>query len=70
MVVAGDMMFQDQKFDMSHITKYFEMKRNEGDLAIYYELGNCEEISSRGIIEICTFTILPARRVILVQASV
>ena len=39
MVVAGDMMFQDQKFDMSHVTKYFQSKRNEGDLAIYYELG-------------------------------
>ena len=39
MVVAGDMMFQDQKFDMSHVTKYFQSKRHEGDLAIYYELG-------------------------------
>ena len=38
MVVAGDMMFQEQKFDMSHITKYFQSKRDEGDLAIYYEV--------------------------------
>ena len=56
MVVAGDMMFQDQKFDMSHITKYFQNKRTEGDLAIYYELQNCEEISTRGILEVCPFT--------------
>ena len=44
MVVAGDMMFQDQKFDMSHVTKYFQSKRHEGDLAIYYELGLYFEI--------------------------
>lgn len=56
MVVAGDMMFQDQKFDLSHVTKYFESKRHEGDLAIYYELEKCEEICSRGILEICPFS--------------
>lgn len=56
MVVAGDMMFQDQKFDMNHIMKYFQSKRNEGDLAIYYELDQCESVSTRGILEICPFT--------------
>jgi glucuronokinase len=48
--------FQDQKFDISHLTKYFQSKRAEGDLTIYYELDKCEEICSRGILEICPFT--------------
>ena len=57
MVVAGDMMFQDQKFDMNHVAKYFESKRNEGgDLAIYYHMDESEPMSSRGILEICPFT--------------
>lgn len=41
---------------MGHVTKYFQSKRSEGDLAIYYELANCESISSRGILEICPFS--------------
>ena len=40
----------------SHVTKYFESKRHEGDLAIYYELEKCEEICTRGILEICPFS--------------
>ena len=47
---------QDQKFDIGHVTKYFESKRTSGDLAIYYELDKCEDISTRGIIDICPFS--------------
>ena len=47
---------QDQKFDIGHVTKYFESKRTSGDLAIYYELDKCEDISTRGIIDICLFS--------------
>ena len=38
------------------MTKYFQSKRSEGDLAIYYELDKCEEICTRGILEICPFS--------------
>ena len=47
---------QDQKFDITHLTKYFLTKRLEGDLAIYYELEPRERIDSRGILEVCPFS--------------
>ena len=49
-------LFQDQKFDIGHVTKYFESKRNTGDLAIYYELDQFEDVQTRGILEICPFS--------------
>jgi hypothetical protein len=50
------MLFQDQKFDIGHLTKYFQTKRAEGDLAIYYELDARERVETRGILEVCPFS--------------
>eukprot|EP00094_Tigriopus_californicus_P010415 TCALIF_10047-PA protein Name:"Similar to GLCAK2 Probable glucuronokinase 2 (Arabidopsis thaliana)" AED:0.09 eAED:0.09 QI:195/0.5/0.6/1/0.75/0.8/5/28/500 len=55
MVIAGDILFQDQKFDLAQVTNFHGTKA-DGDLAIYYELGNDERIETRGIIEVCPFT--------------
>ncbi|KAK7069818.1 hypothetical protein SK128_016027 [Halocaridina rubra] len=55
MVVAGDMLFQDSKFDMAQVVDYFRRKPN-GDLAIYYEMEDSESTTSRGIVEVCPQT--------------
>ena len=48
--------FQDQKFDIGHLAKYFQSKRADGDLAIYYELESQERVETRGILEVCPFS--------------
>ena len=48
--------FQDQKFDIGHLAKYFQSKRADGDLAIYYELEPQERVETRGILEVCPFS--------------
>lgn len=40
---------------MAQVTNFHGTK-SDGDLAIYYELGDDEKIESRGIIEVCPFT--------------
>lgn len=50
------LILQDHKFDLSSLLKYFQSKKSEGDLAIYYELDPCERIDTRGILEICPFS--------------
>ena len=50
MVVAGDMLFEDQNFDVSQVVKYFLHKN--GELAIYYEMESCEDTRTRGIVEV------------------
>ncbi|XP_039271048.2 uncharacterized protein LOC120345593 [Styela clava] len=50
MVVAGDMLFEDQNFDISQVVRYFHYKA--GDLAIYYEMEQNEATTSRGIVEV------------------
>ncbi|XP_076821348.1 uncharacterized protein LOC143468200 [Clavelina lepadiformis] len=53
MVVAGDMLFEDQNFDISQVVRYFLHKN--GELAIYYEMDPCEDEQTRGIVEVdCT----------------
>lgn len=49
-VVAGDMLFEDENFDIHQVIQYFQHKK--GDLAIYYEMSKKEKKSTRGIIEI------------------
>jgi NDP-sugar pyrophosphorylase family protein len=56
LVNVSRIRFQDQKFDISHLTKYFHTKRADGDLAIYYELDPRERVETRGILEICPFS--------------
>ncbi|XP_046854466.1 uncharacterized protein LOC124447545 [Xenia sp. Carnegie-2017] len=51
LVVAGDMLFQDQKFDICQVINYFKTKK--GELAIYYEMDESESTRTRGIIEVC-----------------
>ncbi|XP_076061938.1 uncharacterized protein LOC143037500 isoform X2 [Oratosquilla oratoria] len=55
MVIAGDMLFQDCRFDMAQVVDYFRRKE-DGDLAIYYEMEPCESTTSRGIVEVCPQT--------------
>lgn len=50
MVVAGDMLFEDQNFDISQVVRYFHHKA--GDLAIYYQMEHSEPSSSRGLVEV------------------
>ncbi|CAL4069800.1 unnamed protein product [Meganyctiphanes norvegica] len=52
LVIAGDMMFQDHKFNMVQVVEYFNGKA-DGDLAIYYEMHEQESTSTRGIVEVC-----------------
>ncbi|KAK8738549.1 hypothetical protein OTU49_003931 [Cherax quadricarinatus] len=52
LVIAGDMLFQDSKFDIAQVIDYFRRK-TDGDLAIYYDMEESEPISSRGIVEVC-----------------
>eukprot|EP00057_Strongylocentrotus_purpuratus_P004382 XP_003728579.1 PREDICTED: uncharacterized protein LOC100891647 isoform X1 [Strongylocentrotus purpuratus] len=54
LVVAGDMLFQDHKFDITQVIHYF--RRKEGELAIYYDMEPTENITSRGIVEVCPQT--------------
>ena len=54
MVVAGDMLFEDQNFDVSQVIKYFLHK--DGELAIYYEMETCEDTRTRGIVEVDSCT--------------
>lgn len=51
MVVAGDMLFEDQNFDISQVVRYFQHKE-DGNLAIYYEMESCENQQTRGIVEV------------------
>ncbi|MCL4125542.1 UNVERIFIED_CONTAM: hypothetical protein GTU68_028943 [Idotea baltica] len=55
MVIAGDMLFQDCKFDMTQVLDYFR-HHPDGDLAIYYNMHDFETTSSRGIVEVCPQT--------------
>ncbi|XP_071488373.1 uncharacterized protein [Diadema antillarum] len=54
LVVAGDMLFQDHKFDVTQVIHYF--KKKKGELAIYYDMEPTENITSRGIVEVCPQT--------------
>ncbi|KAM4650932.1 uncharacterized protein O3C94_013545 [Discoglossus pictus] len=54
MVIAGDMLCADQNFDMAQVIKFFRLKG--GELAIYYEMEESENTSSRGIVEVCPET--------------
>ncbi|CAH1796088.1 unnamed protein product [Owenia fusiformis] len=51
MVVAGDMLFQDQRFDVAQVVKYFKLK-GDGDLAMLYEMEQSECTSTRGIVHL------------------
>ncbi|XP_043936983.1 uncharacterized protein LOC122809496 [Protopterus annectens] len=53
-VIAGDMLCADQNFDIAQVLKFFKLKN--GDLAIYYDMEDDEETSSRGIVEVCPTT--------------
>eukprot|EP00095_Tigriopus_kingsejongensis_P007749 snap_masked-scaffold815_size93432-processed-gene-0.11 protein:Tk07749 transcript:snap_masked-scaffold815_size93432-processed-gene-0.11-mRNA-1 annotation:"glucuronokinase 1-like" len=55
LVIAGDILFQDQKFDLTQVTN-FHANKSDGDLAIYYELHDHETIDTRGMVEVCPFT--------------
>nr|CAB3254094.1 transcription factor protein [Phallusia mammillata] len=50
LVVAGDMLFEDQNCDISQVVKYF--KHKNGELVIYYEMDANEDRSTRGIVEV------------------
>ncbi|RXG60477.1 putative glucuronokinase 2 [Armadillidium vulgare] len=54
-VIAGDMLFQDCKFEMSQVLEFFRHK-SDGDVAIYYEMHESESTLSRGIVEVCSET--------------
>jgi hypothetical protein len=44
---------QDHNFDIAQVLNYFKLKRDEGDLAIYYEMHPSEDVLSRGIVDVC-----------------
>ncbi len=55
MVIAGDMIFQDERFDLTQLVRYLRSKP-DGDLAMYYELRSAENACDRGIVDVCPFT--------------
>ncbi|XP_043195187.1 glucuronokinase 1-like [Amphibalanus amphitrite] len=61
MVVAGDMMFQDDTFDLTQVLNYFRLKRETGDLALCYQLDGQEAGAgglrcTRGLVQVCPDT--------------
>ena len=48
--VAGDMLCQDAKFDVSQVLAYFKRKC-DGSLALLYDLEPEERTETRGIVE-------------------
>ena len=50
MVVSGDMLFEDQNFDVGQVIRYFQLR--DGELAIYYEMESYEDTRTRGIVEV------------------
>ena len=54
LVVAGDMLFDENALDISQVIRYFHNIRDKynGNLSIYYEMENNEDASTRGIVEI------------------
>ncbi|XP_037072408.1 glucuronokinase 1-like [Pollicipes pollicipes] len=65
MVVAGDMMFQDDTFDLTQVLNYYRLKRSTGDLALCYQLDGQEEAGlqgatgercTRGLVHVCPDT--------------
>jgi glucuronokinase len=55
MVIAGDMMFQDRKFDLNQLLN-FRHSKPDGDLAMFYELASWEKVNTRGVVEVCPFS--------------
>ncbi|XP_057695357.1 glucuronokinase with putative uridyl pyrophosphorylase isoform X2 [Corythoichthys intestinalis] len=51
MVIAGDMLCEDQNFDVAQVIRFFRSK--PGELIIYYEMEKGEKSTSRGIVEVC-----------------
>jgi glucuronokinase len=49
MVVSGDMLFS-HNFDVGQVLDFFKLRK--GDLAIYYDLGEGEDIRKRGVVEV------------------
>ena len=54
LVVAGDMLFDENALDITQVVRYFNsVKTNhQGNLSIYYEMEQYEDPSTRGIIEL------------------
>ena len=54
LVVAGDMLFDENALDITQVVRYFNsVKTNhQGNLSIYYEMEPYEDPSTRGIIEL------------------
>eukprot|EP00055_Hartaetosiga_balthica_P007028 m.23628 g.23628 ORF g.23628 m.23628 type:complete len:624 (-) comp5565_c0_seq1:37-1908(-) len=50
LIVAGDMMFEPQSFDLTNVVKYFNSR--VGNLLCYYQMSEDEEQSSRGVVEL------------------
>ncbi|XP_077468360.1 glucuronokinase with putative uridyl pyrophosphorylase [Stigmatopora argus] len=51
MGIAGDMLCEDQNFDVAQVIRFFRSK--PGELIIYYEMEEGEKSISRGIVEVC-----------------
>ncbi|XP_061537169.1 glucuronokinase with putative uridyl pyrophosphorylase isoform X5 [Phycodurus eques] len=51
MVIAGNMLCEDQNFDLAQVIRFFRSK--PGELIIYYEMEEGGISTSRGIVEVC-----------------
>ena len=49
--VAGDMLFEDARFDLGEVVRYFKAKAN-GEVAVYYKLSPDDNTCCRGIVDI------------------
>ena len=54
LVVAGDMLFDENALDISQVVRYFHnvSEKYKGCLSIYYEMETTEDPRTRGIIEL------------------
>ncbi len=55
-VIAGDMLFQDEQFDLTQVVNFHNSRRHEGDTAIYYELDDGEEVRHLNKNRLCSKT--------------
>ncbi|XP_061638526.1 glucuronokinase with putative uridyl pyrophosphorylase isoform X3 [Phyllopteryx taeniolatus] len=50
-MIAGNMLCEDQNFDLAQVIRFFRSK--PGELIIYYEMEEGGNSTSRGIVEVC-----------------
>ena len=56
LIVSGEIMFQDSQFDLGFVTRHFKAKKDEADLALYFNREVETDISELGVLDVCPET--------------